>query len=55
MMLFLALTYLLYAMNAPMVRDAIGLPTTGVNTTLDTVQPVTAMCIVLLSAIKVIW
>jgi hypothetical protein len=54
-MLFVALTYLLYAMNATRVRDALGMPPAASHDTLDVVQPVTAFCIVMVSLVRVVW
>lgn len=54
-MLFVALTYLLYALNASTVRDMLGMPTSGTNAVLDAVQPATALCILLVSLLKVCW
>ena len=55
LMLFTALVYLVYALNAPAVRQMLSVPTTDTNVVLDWIQPTAALCIVLLALAKLVW
>jgi hypothetical protein len=54
-MLFVALTYLVYALNVGSVREMLGQPKAQYSTALDAIQPATAVVIVLVSWLKFAW